>query len=272
LRHAAVVTAEAISPLGATPFAGLVPWVASLWRRLRVSVAGRVATKEEEQVFHLIEFAASRFGDPLLQASSYDDLDDRLDALVASPEALHCTALLAQHVPLFRGSEPASAERFADAVGEKLGPGQGLVLSQSQRVLDAWLDAQQQMASLIASHEPVDAERVFAFSLTSPDIPAEVAELVFHSLRAGFCSMAVLQASIVGAPIERWLAHALIERLVTSAKEHLRLLASLPGIVVDEAVVPKSQRLDLAAIGDRHGLARAASLRSLEQARARLGL
>lgn len=267
-----MVTTEAISPIGATPFAGLVPWVASLWRRLRVSVAGHVATREEEQVLHLIEFAASRFGDPLLQASNLDDLDDRLDALVASPEALHCTALLAQHVPLFRGSEPASAERFAEAVGEKLGAGQGLVVSQSQHVLDAWLDAQQQVASLIASHAPVDAERVFAFSLASPEIPAEVAEIVFHSLRAGFCSMAILQASIVGASLDRWLAHALIERLVTSARAHLRLLASLPGVVVDEAVVPKSERLDLAAIGHRHGLARAASRRSLEQARVRLGL
>lgn len=223
-------------------------------------------------MLHLIEFAASRFGDPLLQASNLDDLDDRLDALVASPEALHCTALLAQHVPLFRGSEPASAERFAEAVGENLGTGQGLVLSQAQHVLDAWLDAQQQVASLIASHDPVGGECVFAFSLASPEIPAEVAELVFHSLRAGFCSMAILQASIGGTSIDRWLAHALIERLLTSAKEHLRLLASLPGVVVDEAVVPKSERLDLAAIGHRHGLARAASLRSMEQARARLGL
>lgn len=75
--------------------------------------------------------------------------------------------------------------------------------SQSQHVLEAWLDAQQQVASMIASHDPVDAERVFAFSLTSPEFPAEVAELVFHSLRAGFCSMAILQASIVGtAPLD----------------------------------------------------------------------
>ncbi len=266
------MTAEAIAPIGATPFAGLVPWLASLWRRLRASVARRDATDEEEQVLHLIEFAASRFGDPVLRATSVDDLDDRLDALVSSPEALYCTALLAQHVSLFQKSEAISAARLAESVGENLGAAQGRVISESQQVLDAWFDAQRQVAGLIASHAPTDAERIFEFSLASPQIPAELAQLVFHSLRAGYCSLAIVRVTAAEMPIEPWLARALTERLVASAKEHLRLLASMPGVKVDEAIVPPAMRLDLDAIEARHQRARLASQRSLEQARIRFGL
>jgi hypothetical protein len=276
LGHAGEVTAEALAPLGATPFAGLVPWLASLWRRLRASVAKRVATAEEEQVLHLIEFAASRFGDPLLRASSIDDLDDQLDGLVGSPEALYWTALLARHVSLFQASEATSAAHLAESVAEKLGTAQGRVLSESQQVLDAWLDAQRQVAGLITHDAPPDAERIaeriFEFSLASPAIPAELAQLVFHSLRAGFCSLAIARAIGVEAQVEPWLAHALTERLVASAREHLRLLASMPEVTVDEAIVPLAMRLDLDALAARHLRARLASQRSLEQTRTRLGL
>src|SRR5215813_3620454 len=87
------VTAEAIAAIDVTPFAGLVPWLTSLGHKLRASVAKHSATSEEHELLHLIEFAAFRFGDPLLQATSIDDLDDRLDSLVGSQEALYCTAL-----------------------------------------------------------------------------------------------------------------------------------------------------------------------------------
>jgi len=68
-----------------------------------------------------------------------------------------------------------------------------------------------------------------------------------------------------------WLAGALADRLVVSARQHLRLLASLPGVSVDEAIVPDAECLDFAAIEARHQRAKAAVQRSYERARARLG-
>jgi len=91
--------------------------LSSLRPRLQKSVAEHVATDEERQVLHLIEFAASRFGDPLLHATSVDDLDDRLDARTDSPEALLCTELLAPHMPLVQASLPMSAALLAAATG-----------------------------------------------------------------------------------------------------------------------------------------------------------
>jgi hypothetical protein len=249
-----------------------VPWLTALWRRLRTSVETKVATPEEAQLFHLIEFVASRFGTPLLQVASIDDLDDRLDELAGSPEAFLATALLAQHTSVFQDLESVTAARFAESVSATLGDAQGRIVSESQQVLDAWFSAQRQASALLANEEITDLDRIFDFSLASPEVPAELARVVFHGLRGGFCSLAIASVAATDATIEPWLARALTERLVTSAKEHLRLLASIPGVTVDEAIVPRDRRFDIEALSERHKRARATADRSYDRARARLGL
>jgi len=263
------VVAATLAPIGATPFAGLISWLGSLRPRLQKSVAEHVATDEERQVLHLIEFAASRFGDPLLHAASVDDLDDRLDALTDSPEALHCTELLAPHMPLVQASLPMSAEvLLAAAAGRSPEEAQGQVIKDPQRILDAWLDAQRQAAQVMWSR---GATRVSEAPFAGTDLPIEIEKLIFHGLRANFCGLAIEQVFSAGRLIPVWLAGALADRLVVSARQHLRLLASLPGVSVDEAIVPDAERLDFAAIEARHQRAKAASQRSYERARARLG-
>lgn len=267
LRHAGVVVAATLAPIGATPFAGLISWLGSLRPRLQKSVAEHVATDEERQVLHLIEFAASRFGDPLLHATSVDDLDDRLDALTDSLEALHCTELFAPHMSLVQASLPMSATLLAAAAGHHPEE-EGQVIKDTQRILEAWLDSQRQAASLMWSR---DATRVSEAPSAGTDLPIEIEKLIFHGLRANFCGLAIEQVFSAGRLIPVWLAVALADRLVVSARQHLRLLASLPGVSVDEAIVPESERLDFAAIEARHQRAKAASQRSYERARARFG-
>ncbi|MBX3155003.1 MAG: hypothetical protein KF773_03310 [Deltaproteobacteria bacterium] len=266
------MTTDAIAPIGATPFAGLLPWLSSLAKQLRTAVLGRTATNEERELLSLIEFAAVRFGGELLRAESLDDLDERLDELVGSPDAIHCTALLARLVPVANISEPVSTEDFADAVRERLGDAQVRLLVQSKRVIDAWLDAQLQVVALIAHEPPIESERIFAFSLASADIPTDAAEIIFNGLRASFCVLAIAQAMSTEQKVEPWLARALVECLVVSATTHLRMLASIPGVTVDEAIVPPSAKLDLNAIERRHERVRAAARRGLPDARRRLGL
>jgi len=263
-----VVVTATLAPIGATPFAGLISWMGSLRPRLQKSVAEHVATDEEQQVLHLIEFAALRFGDPLLHATSVDDLDDRLDALTDSPEALHCTELLAPHMPLVQASLPMSAALLAAARGHSPEEVQGQVTKDPQRILESWLDAQRQAAQLMWGK---DATHVSEATLTDIDLPIEIEKLIFHGFRANFCGLAIEQVFSAGRLIEMWLAGALADRLMVSAQQHLRLLASLPGVLVDETIVPDAERLDFAAIEARHQRAKAASQRSYERARARLG-
>jgi hypothetical protein len=264
------VTAVELAPIDATPFAGVVPWLVSLWRKLRAAVEVHQATNEEQQVLHLIEYVTSAIGSPVLAASNVDDLDDRLDVLIGSESLLASIQyLLAQHLTLFDTAEPPSTTRVAAAVGDGLGAAQARLLTDAQPMLDAWLSAQRQGIARYAAETSTWAGRRPGFDLASPDHPAELAECLFHALRATVCILAIARTVFDEQRVEPWLARALTERFLESVKQHLRMLASIPGIVVDEAVVPHAERLDLAAIEMRHRRARDVAQRTLQAARMR---
>ena len=270
VRQAWIVTAAEIAPIDATHFAGVVPWLVSLWRKLRAAVEVHQATNEEQQVLHLIEYVTSAIGRPVLAASDADDLDDRLDSLVGSDALLASIQyLLAQHLTLFETAEPPSTTRVAAAVGDALGAAQARLLTEAQPMLDAWLSAQRQGIARYATEMSTWAERRRDLDLASPDVPAELAECMFHALRATVCIIAIAHAVIGEQRVEPWLARALTERFLESARQHLRMLASLPGVIVDDAIVPHTERLDLAAIEVRHRRARDVARRTLEAARLR---
>jgi hypothetical protein len=136
-------------------------------------------------------------------------------------------------------------------------------------MLDAWLSAQRQGIARYAAETSTWAGRRPGFDLASPDHPAELAECLFHALRATVCILAIARTVIDEQRVEPWLSRALTERFLESVKQHLRMLASIPGIVVDEAVVPHAERLDLAAIELRHRRARDVAQRTLQAARMR---
>ena len=264
------MTAVEIAPIDATPFAGVMPWLVSLWRKLRAAVENHQATNEEQQVLHLIEYVTSAIGRPVLAASDVDDLDDRLDSLIGS-EALLASIqyLLAQHLTLFETAEQPSTTRVAAAVSDSLGAAQARLLTEAQPMLDAWLSAQRQGIARYAAEMSTWAGRRRDLDLASPDLPAELAECLFHAFRATVCILAIARAVIGEQHLEPWLARALTERFLESAKQHLRMLASIPGIVVAEAIVPHAERLDLAAIEVRHRRARDVAQRTLQAARMR---
>ncbi len=265
-----MVTAAEIAPIDARPFAGVVPWLASLWRKLRAAVEIHQATTEEHEVLHLIEYVTSAVGRPVLAARNVDDLDDQLDSLIGSECLLASIQyLLAQHLTLFETAEPPSTKLVAAAISESLGSAQARLLTDAQPMLDAWLSAQRQGIARYAAEMSTWTDRWRALDLASADLPAELAEGLFHALRTTVCSIAISCAVIGEQRIEPWLARAVTERFIDSAQHHLRVLASIPGIVVDEAIVPYADRLDLAAIDVRHRRARDVARRTLEAARAR---
>ena len=227
------------------PFAGEAPGFASLWRRLHAALRDQRATAEEQQVLHLIEYVMSSVGDPLLAAKDVDDLDDRIDEIVGSREVLGSIAiLLARHSTLFQTSRPMRAAELSAIGRERLGPAAANLVSTSQHLVDAWIDAQRQAIAVIARQADLGSNSV-EFSLTDPELPAERAQGTFHGLRASICIIALARAMAADGSVETWLADALTGRLVESARQHLRLLASLPGVVVDEALVPGAERFDI---------------------------
>jgi hypothetical protein len=263
------VTAAEIAPIEAPPLAGVVPWLVSLWRKLRTAVEGHHATSEEQQVLHLIEYVTSAIGQPVLAASDIDDLDDQLELLVGSEHLLASIQyLFAQHLELFASAEQTSTTRFAAAAGDILGAAQARLLTEAQPLLDAWVNAQRQGIARYADDPSPRAEQRPNLDLTSPELPAEFAESLFHALRATVCLIAIARTMLEQQRLEPWLARALTERFLDSVRHHLRMLASFPDIAVDEAIVPRAERFDLAAIAARHQRARDVAQRTLGAARA----
>jgi hypothetical protein len=184
----------------------VVPWLVSLWRKLRATVEVHQATNEEQQVLHLIEYVTSAIGCPVLAASDVDDLDDRLDTLIGS-EALLASIqyLLAQHMTLFETAEPPSTTRVAAAAGESLGAAQARLLTEAQPMLDAWLSAQRQGIARYAAEMSTWAGRRRDLDLASPDLPAELAECLFHALRATM-SIIAISCTLAGGPLHGFLS------------------------------------------------------------------
>jgi hypothetical protein len=251
-----------------------LPWLTSLWRDLRRLVADASATKEERELLHLIEYAASRHGDVLLSAADLDELDDRLDDLLGDSEVLRWNTLV---MPLalstLRAERPDPAA-FAASAESALGHAQVVTLEASGSLLEAWMETQRAALASIADEVAIEAavalDAVGPSVLTSPDVPPEVAEAFGGALRAGLCTLAIARAIEQRVNVEPWLAHALVARFIAGVRAHLRLLAALPGAQVPEAVLPLTERLDLKAIAERHRRARALAAKTFESGRRRL--
>ena len=88
-------------------------------------------------------------------------------------------------------------------------------------MLDAWLSAQRQGIARYAAEMSTWAGPRRDFDLASPDLPAEVAECLFHALRATVSIIAISCAVIGEQRVEPWLARALTERFLESTKHVL---------------------------------------------------
>jgi hypothetical protein len=266
MRQAQDVHATELAPLDTT-LSGIVPWLVSLWRKLRAAVEKHQATTEEQEIFHLMEYVTSTIGRPVLAASDLDDLDDQIDSLLSAEGLLDSIQhLLAQHLTFLKAIETPSTERFAEIAVPTLGAAQARRLTEAQPMLDAWLDAQRQAFAYFVAEGGTVPERRHDVDLASPEIPPEIAEYLFHIRRAIVCLMAIVRSAVGEQAMAPWLAHAVTERFIESAKQQLRMLASLPDITVDEAIIPRGERLDLSAIAERHVRARDVARRTLRAA------
>ena len=212
-----------------------------------------------------------RHGERLLCAESIDDLDERMDELLATPDVARVIAiLLPALLPIVRHTL-INTEGFAQATTDTLGEAQCHAIEAASPILDAWLRAQHDLA-ISAPKAPIAEALALTDKaheyLVNPEIPVEYAQAHAGRLRAEFCLLAIASALTQNVKVAPWLAHALVERLIAGARAHLRLLASLPRADIPETLVPLSGRLDFAGIDQRHRLARARAGKTLESAKA----
>ena len=211
-------------------------------------VRGALLTEEEERRLHIAAFAGLRLGDPLLHAESVDDLDDRIDAAIQDPELGRLSAFGFRSAQGPGPSEGAAEHAIAPALADVFGAGALRRLEEGDVLATAIARATGQRwgrierAAILQSPAPRDEPLAF---LADPGVPAQVAEALLGGLKAAACLTAITQASLLRRRLQPWLALALAERWVEGQRAFLRLLASMPGVTVPEAILPAGERLDL---------------------------
>jgi len=250
-----------MSPSLIGPDLGLLALIRGLGGLLRRSPAATV------KLAYLAQYAVDEIGSVLLAASSDDDLDERLDAIVTGRKIFHINALSLSAWDSNRQAAASSESTVVEFQNELLGllPATALERFRTGHTLLACrFQAQQDIVRSLDSEQLRHAAEYAAPScLTSPEIPAEIAQALADGLRCDACLLALACSMLQGRKLTEWLGNALVAQLLGGARSHLRFLAAVPGTTVPLALLPAADRLDLDALAERHALAehRLATLR-----------
>ena len=212
----------------------------------------------EARIIGAIESGAALIGAPLLEATSPEDLDVRIDLALESGQLLRFD----QRFETYMGDNPTSmraevgkdAKALEKAIVQFFPRAPALARKaawHSLHMVDAYFD--------LRKHVPDDASDMLAEFiaaapggplgfLTDPAIPTPVAKAFYGGLRSGVCVLAVAHVMSEQIELRPWLQHALLDRWFEGQSELLRFLASTGLVDVSEDVVPASERLDFAAL------------------------
>lgn len=240
----AALSAEFVRATGQTTgWAGLFGAAARKLRWLLLSPKQKEAVK-------LIEVAASRLGAPILDSTSIEDLQARLDALAENPDLLHIEALLLGLVtPSMLEASATSlepSEEEIDAIGQAVAE----LFARGLRLEAAIADAVRQIVAALgpealkATAQYSAAEDPLWF-LNAPGVPPEMGAILLQARHAELCFFALLHIILSDRRADPWIVRAVAERWVSGKRGHLRYLASLPGVRVSEDLIPMQERLDI---------------------------
>lgn len=232
-------------PLSGTATGGSwVPaWLSLFWR----SVWGTLSPAEAPRL-EWMKSRASALGAPVLEATSRQDLLDRLDAALESPEFVETMREGASAVTVDAlASLAISAEDLAE-MEPILGKGATAILGGTSPLLRVYGGI---LARLVASGEvalqapPGDWHDV----LYAPGIHSTLKRALLGNMRASVAMIAIFHAVFQRRRLEPWLALALAETFRDELYLGLRWMASMPvGADVPESVVPRDDRYDLAQL------------------------
>jgi hypothetical protein len=200
----------------------------------------------------LVRFGASTIGTRLLRATSCDDLDGVLEQMIESPDFASLLNLLETRAPPTPGqahSVPTvSVPRW---FVERYGRGMAAQLAEGLKLGAAISDAVRQLETIIGRRERGGRAREPVLELVRKGrIQPKVSRALIAALKgiAAFYGMA--ETVLSDRPVEPWLKAALADVWVSGRKEHLRLLASIPGVVVSTDLIPERDRLELERLAD----------------------
>ena len=212
----------------------------------------------EQAVIDAVERAALQFGAPVLEATDARDLDERLDAAVEHPDLFRFNLAVTRLLTFDALARAASAVPaplpvgLVDAIGA--GPARTVVQARDLEIATASALAQvlAEVGSGVFESQVGEIERQGGRFFYDPTVPSVVLRANFEGLRGAVASLAIAYAVLRGRRPAPWLAQRLAETYRDGLFEYARLLASIPGVVVSERVVPRSEHIDLEKLGVEH--------------------
>jgi len=215
----------------------------------------RKLTHAEEDLFKLLRFATSRFGAPLLGASTPEDFEDRLDQVLEDPIFFMANALI---FALLNKDREILSEVEAEAAKEDGSGAEEVFTTESarQRFAEAirYAAASAEAGLKAIKREPAEKVQADLRSLvleprplpfiTDPTVHPTAARALLAALKAGACLFAVCEAMLTNHRMAAWLEETIATCSLVGQREYLRLIASLPNSGVSEELVPRSERFD----------------------------
>ncbi len=238
-------------------------WLSSVvqWFRSTIRSPG------EQALLDAIERAARQFGAPILESKDCEDLEGRLDAALEHPDLFRFNVAIAKLLTFDMLTQASAATESVSPtpLDEAIGVGPARIIIQAHPLEIATVSALAQLFALIGLHEIEsqisDLQQQGSQYFYRPDVPSVVLRANFDALRGGVASLAIAHAILDSRRPEPWLALKLAETYRTGLYEYLRLVASIPGIVVSDSVIPINDRLDLYKVSEEHS----AALRTMDE-------
>lgn len=237
-----------------------------------------VLSREESLLVEPIRTGSRTYGDPILAATSQQDLSDRIAAVVeASGFQTYWQGLMTSVVGMGDGlwKSIQRAQNSTDSLEILQSVLSGGALPRAEQALK-YLETSARLMPLVMKSLREMGPEVLSVSLMDliydQDIPTEVAEAIYESQCGTVATFAINAAVLRGEMLEPWLSIGLAERWARGLKNGLRLLSADAAIAAElpESVLPRDERLDPSAVNARHAQVKEA-FRALNQAAERAG-
>lgn len=237
------------SAVWSEPLAGSATGSSSIarWFNLFVRWLRGTVSPAETRELEVLQARMQLLGASVLDATSRDDVTERVDAVLARPELMQVLQELTPAITADAlASTPISAELFNE-MEPVLGKGATAVLASTVPQLAVYAGI---LARLLASGEMSGANPANAYeALSASGVHSTVKRSLLGGFRSSVAMAAIGHATFQRRRLEPWLALALAETYRDEFYWSVRLFASLPlDVAVPESVVPLHDRFDLAQL------------------------
>lgn len=209
-------------------------------RHLVVSEAATPTTTE----WAVLRLGCQLVGPRLLSASSDDELHEVLDELLAQEDIAR---LFGYQSTVENTPESDTVAALSQALDYALAFANKELLNALSILYPSWVEASTQFSrrGIVSSPGASTANtQTLAQRLLDTTVHPTIRRLQHASYCGSLATLAVLQAAIANKQLPAWQADELITLVTTGVRAALRIMASLPGSGISEALVPSNERLD----------------------------